>query len=77
VGFLESVTLGDEAALLAFVKQGPWREADSDTRFEILALVDTAIVRLRERDGLAPFDDGLPWSDQPPGAFLMLREWLR
>jgi hypothetical protein len=75
VGFLESMTLADEAALLAFVKQGPWREADSDTRFEILALVDTAIVRLRERDELVPIDDPLP--DAPPGAFLLLREWLR
>jgi hypothetical protein len=74
-GFLESMTLADEAALLALVKQGPWREADGDTRFEILALVNAAIVRLRERDGLAPFDDPLPVA--PPSAVLMLRGWLR
>ena len=69
------MTLGDASALLAHVKQGPWRDSDADTRFEILSLVDAAIVQLRERAGMEPFDD--PSFDRPPNVFLLLREWLR
>jgi hypothetical protein len=44
-------------------------------RFEILALVDAAIVRLRERSALTPFDDPLP--HEPPNAFQIIKELLR
>jgi hypothetical protein len=75
IAFLAAMTLADAAALLARVAQGPWREADANTRFEILALIDDTIVELRERAGLAPFSDPLP--GQPPNVFLLLREALR
>jgi len=73
--FIDHMTLADSAKLLAIVQQGPWRAADEDTRFEILSLVNAAIVRLREQHGLPPLDD--PLFDQPPNVFLVLREWLR
>jgi hypothetical protein len=62
-------------ALVAFIKGGPWRETDPDTRCEVLGVVDRAIVRQRERSGLPPFDDALP--DANPNVFLVLRAWLR
>ena len=61
-------------ALIDFIKTGPWAGADADTRFEILALLDTLIVKRREKIGLAPFDDSLP--QQQPNAFLILRARL-
>jgi hypothetical protein len=64
------------ATLLAAIRIGPWAEADADTRFEILALVDAAIVKRREISGLPPFDDALPFSDKPPNFFVVLRELL-
>jgi hypothetical protein len=75
VVFLGTMKLADEAALIELIKRAPWRTADADTRFEILALVNAAITTLRERTGLPPIDDALP--DQEPTAFLVIRELLR
>jgi hypothetical protein len=75
VAFLADMTLDDASALLTRVKQGPWRSCDADTRFEVLSLIDAAIIRLRERADMPAFDDPLP--GQPPNAFLILRECLR
>jgi hypothetical protein len=62
--------------LIALVRSGPWREADANTRAEILHLLDQMIIRQRERNGLPAFDDPLP-DDANPNAFLVLRAWLR
>jgi len=75
MAFLATMTLADASALLALVKQGPWRSTSADVRFEILSVIDAAIVGLRERHKLPPFDD--PLLDAAPRAFLTLREWLR
>jgi hypothetical protein len=74
-GFLAKMKLGDAAALITAVQAGPWREADPDVRFEVLAMVDRAIVALRERHHLPPFDDALP--GEAPTAFEIVREILR
>jgi hypothetical protein len=75
--FLEQMKITDGGKLIAAVKAGPWASADSDTKFEILRLVDTAIVRLRERNDLAPFDDAVPFTDRPLTVFQIIREALR
>jgi hypothetical protein len=67
-------TMTRPSALIAFIERGPWADADSDVRFEILALVDAVIMKRREKIGLAPFDDALP--DQPLNVFLILRARL-
>ena len=74
IDFLEDMGLHDGAALIRLVERGQWRSADFDTRLEILALIDSAIISLRERHGLPPFDDALP--ADPPNAFLLIREAL-
>jgi hypothetical protein len=71
------MTPDSESALIALVKRGPWRTADADARFQVLALIDAAIVTLRERAGLPPIDDALPWTDEPLTAFQVIREMLR
>jgi len=72
---LEAMTLNRAPALIATIKAGPWRSADDDTRFQILSIVNAAIVSLRERHKLPPFEDPLPGA--PLNAFLVIRELLR
>ena len=57
------------------MRSGPWRDADADTRFLILVLVDAAVIRLRERAGLVPFDD--PLRDEESNTFLTIRKLLQ
>ena len=71
VDFLDRMQSDDECGLIDLVRSGPWRDADADTRFLILVLVDAAVIRLRERAELAPFDDPL---DEEKSAFLRIRE---
>jgi hypothetical protein len=66
LGFLKNMTLTSAAELVDTIDR-PWREADADTRFEVLSLIDDAIVALRERNGLPPLDDPLP--GQPDNVF--------
>jgi hypothetical protein len=65
----------DECGLIELVQSGPWRDADADTRFLILVLVDAAAIRLRERAGLVPFDD--PLRDEESNVFLTIRKLLQ
>jgi hypothetical protein len=73
--FLGTMTPADEAALITLVKRGPWHAADSDTRFEILSLIDAALTSQRERAGLPPIDDALPGEEST--AFLIVRGLLK
>jgi hypothetical protein len=69
---LDNIGLDDAERLVAHVRAGPWCSADSDTRFLILTTIDNAIVELRERNNLPPFDDPL----DDTNVFLILREVL-
>lgn len=73
INFLERMTLYDGAALLALIEAGPWRNADDDTKFLVLSLIDGDIAYLREREGLPPFDDDL---GDDPTVFQIIRELL-
>ncbi len=73
--FLRAMSLDDEAALVQFVRATGWQHADVDTKFEVLSLINTTLVALRERAGLPPIDDALP--DEEPTAFLIIREMFR
>jgi hypothetical protein len=75
--FLGRMKIGDGPALVAAIEAGSWRDANADTRFEVLAMIDRAIARLREKSGLPPFDDALPFGDEPATAFQIIREHLR
>jgi hypothetical protein len=75
--FLEGMTIKDASALIELVSRGPWGTADDDTRFLVLGMISHAIIYLREREGLSPFDDPIPWSDDEPDVFMILKELLR
>jgi hypothetical protein len=71
---LERMTIHDTTALLELVEQGPWRNVDADTRYQVLGMIDRAIIYVRECEGLAPFDDALPGEE--PTVFEIIRERL-
>jgi hypothetical protein len=73
IEFLKSMTLAS-APLIEQVARGPWRDADADTRFLVLGLIDAAIIKMREANDLSPFDDALP--GEPPTAFQIIWEML-
>ena len=75
--FLEQMSLEDAPALVSLVASGPWREANNDTRFLVLEIISHRIIYVRETNGLDPFDDSLPWSDDEPTAFEIIREHLQ
>ena len=77
IDFLERMTIDDADALIELLDRQPWRNADADTRYLVQAIIGHAIVFLRECEGLAPFDDPLPFSDEPPNATLIIREMLK
>jgi hypothetical protein len=60
--------------VVPLIETGPWKAADPETRFQLLALVDLTEILARERAGAPPFDDPLP--DEPPSTFLKIRSLL-
>jgi hypothetical protein len=74
IELLDRLTPDAADTLIEAVAQGPWCYANSDTRSMILSVADNAIIELRERNGLPPFDDPLP--GEPNNVFLTLREVL-
>jgi hypothetical protein len=76
IDFMKALSLEDGALLIEHVDAGPWREADADTRFIVLQLIGTALVRLREANCLEPYDDSMPFSDERPTAYELIRAEL-
>jgi hypothetical protein len=58
--------------LVAFVAAQNWDAVDANTRLVALHEINRAITKLRVRNKLPPFDEGLP--DEPPNAFQMIRK---
>jgi hypothetical protein len=75
VAFLQTMTLADGNRLVEFVRAADWARADADTRFEILSLINSAIVAMRERANLPPINDALP--HETPTTFIIIREMFR
>jgi hypothetical protein len=73
---LKHMTPGSAPALISLMREFDWSKMDASVKFVALHEINTAIARLRERAGLAPIDDSLPWSDEPPTAFLLIKEIL-
>lgn len=72
---LDSLTPSSPPALMSYLAKCQWFvNADYGTRHDILWVIDTAIMTFRIREGLSPFDDGLP--GEPPTAFCIIRHHL-
>ena len=77
VEFLVSTfNLDRQGRLIETVKAGPWQDADEDTRFTVLNLVDEAIIKARLQAGRTPVEDSLPFGIEPPTTFELIRDWL-
>jgi hypothetical protein len=75
LSFLQDMTLADGRALVDHITTEGWLdEADREARADALSLIGVRITHLRERAGLAPFDDPLPGS--PRNVFLVIRKLL-
>jgi hypothetical protein len=58
---LEKLTLhSSSTTLLKFIEAQNWKVMDYSVRLIALHMINDAVTRLRERMGLAPFDDGVP-----------------
>jgi hypothetical protein len=69
-------TANNSRELLAHIDAGPLQAADKDTRLEVLGLIDVELTQRRQQMNLPPFDDALPFLDQPENVFLLLRARL-
>ncbi|ACL59926.1 hypothetical protein [Methylobacterium nodulans] len=67
--FMRRLGLADGPALIARVEAAAsWiQEMDADARHDLLSLIGRRIALMRERNGLEPFNDGVP--GDPPRAF--------
>lgn len=70
-----SLTPDSAPALVQYVQRAAWLQAaDREVRRTALTVIDDAIVLLRVKHGMSPFDDSLP--DEPPTAFEEIRAAL-
>jgi hypothetical protein len=75
LAFVRRMTLDDAEALIDRVEAADWaRDLDPDDRFTLLNLLGRGIARVRERNGLEPFNDGGP--GDPPRAFEQIKDVL-
>jgi hypothetical protein len=76
-GFLEIMTLEDGNRLVELIEQGPWREADAESKYLLLGLIGRRITYLRQAEGWPVFDDSIPFSAEEPTAFETIRKVLQ
>ena len=69
---LDTLNMHSAPGLMSYLAKCRWfQHCDYGTRFDILSIIDIAIVRHRVRSGLAPFDDSI--DPEPPTAFQIIR----
>jgi hypothetical protein len=73
---LNDLSASPPGALVEWIKHSQLDKADYNTRHNVLAIIGRSIARHRIRQGLAPFDDSLPFSDEQPTVFEQIRTIL-
>lgn len=74
LSIMDSLTPSSAPGLMSFLARFNWfLQADRNTRLDILSLISIGIARHRVREGLAPFDDSIPFNNEPPTAFEVIR----
>lgn len=75
VSFMRTMTLSSAPALIQLVERATWVKAlGADDRHVLLGMIGRTIARIREREGLAPFDDGV--IGEPHKAFHQIKDIL-
>lgn len=73
LAILRRMTLTSSAELVNYVRGAKWiKRCDASQKFTVLSVIDAAIIRLRERAGMSPFDD--PIFGQPDNVFLVIKK---
>jgi hypothetical protein len=77
--FLQTLSFDDGEKLIEMAMV--WQSAPRTTRFLVLQIIDEAMINLRERNGLLPFDDPLPPGlaapdEETENAFLRIQKIL-
>lgn len=76
--FLRTMTLSSAPALVGLVKRATWlKNLSHEDRVALLSMISRSIVSLRKRNGLTPFDDAIPFTDEPPTAFELIRDHIQ
>lgn len=72
---LDSLEPSSAPGLMSYLAKCQWfQHCDYGTRFDILSVIDLAIVRFRVRAGQPPFDDSI--DPDPPTAFQIIRHHM-
>jgi predicted ABC-class ATPase len=66
--------LGEARELVDFIAAQDWSQVSAEDRLTALHEVNSAICKLRERNGLDPISDPLP--SQPESAFRIIRKLM-
>lgn len=73
MAYMRTMSLDSAPSLVGLVKRAIWVKALSeDHKYILLRLVSHGIAKVREKNGLAPFDDGV--FGEPPKAFETIKQ---
>ncbi|ACL61442.1 hypothetical protein Mnod_6681 [Methylobacterium nodulans ORS 2060] len=73
--FMRRMGLADGPTLIARVEAAAWiRDMSAGDRADLLGLIGRRIALMRERNGLEPFNDGVP--GDPPRAFERIKNLM-
>jgi len=74
---LDTLAMESAPALVGYIAKCIWlRSAPPDIKHQVLGIISATIARLRVRAGLPPFDDSLPFTDEPPTAYEQIRHTI-
>ena len=76
IEIVHGLTPSKMPTLVRLIDEVDWRLVNADVRFVILHELNAAIAELCEREGRPPFDDALPFSDEKPTPFQIVRDML-
>lgn len=69
ISFLDSMTLSSAPALIRMIEQSRWIQSLSrDERHDLFGIVARGVARCREKAGLQPYEDEIPWMQEPKAA---------
>ena len=75
---VHELTPDNSDAFVGYIAKQRWLlDAELDIRRLALAFIANRLIRIRLEQGLAPMDDAIPFSDEPPTLFETIRDMLR
>ncbi len=75
LSFMRTMTPSSAPAMIKVIERSTWLlNADEETRYGVLSLINRAIANLRKREGLMPFEDAV--LDEEPTASEQIKNLL-